>query len=167
MGADRSSCGDDCVMAERADSKLVRVGPALIGCAGSIRAEQLIRYLLEPPKEIPELPADEWIVRRLACPLAALLERERVASRSAEGDLQFAGCFLVAFRGRLWTIQSDFAAIRHAGDSHAIGSGEQPALGALHATRDLEPRERIERALTAAASVSAKVRAPFDVEVLP
>ena len=46
----------------------------------------------------------------------------------------------------------------------AIGWGDEVAMGALEATPDLEPEERILRALSIAAKRTCKVAPPFHIE---
>ncbi len=46
----------------------------------------------------------------------------------------------------------------------AIGSGAKIALGVMYVTADLDPYERIQRALEAAAFHIHTVRAPFSLE---
>ena len=69
--------------------------------------------------------------------------------------------FLVGVAGRLYTIASDYQiGTSHAGFA-AVGSGYLAALGALHATPDRTPEDRLRLALEAAADLTSAVRLPF------
>ena len=69
----------------------------------------------------------------------------------------------MAWRARLYRIESDYSFGRSSLGYDAIGSGAAVALGALHASRGHAPRQRIDIALAAAAEHTASVRAPFVV----
>ena len=83
-------------------------------------------------------------------------------------DREEGGRFLVGVRGVLYTVYEDYQVGRAADGFAAVGSGEEPALGALFATQDigLGPRRRVRIALAAAERFSAGVRAPFVVKSL-
>lgn len=82
------------------------------------------------------------------------------AYEAAKKDADFA--FLVAYNGKLYTIQEDYSVVRSHYGYAAIGAGQYLALGALAALDEaLPPRERLERALKAAARHATTVCRPF------
>lgn len=80
-----------------------------------------------------------------------------------EGLLAFEA--LVGFRGRLWAIDGGGSIGVGDQDWAAIGSGALCASGALHATRNLEmdPGERIGRAMQAATYTQAVIQPPYEI----
>jgi hypothetical protein len=96
-------------------------------------------------------------------PLLRALDVPRPSGLDSDGDLVAAAlreawgsrardesAVLAAGGGRVWVVQvTDWAALRMR-EYAAIGEGEPFALGALHATRGLEPRARVMAALRAA-----------------
>jgi ATP-dependent protease HslVU (ClpYQ) peptidase subunit len=78
---------------------------------------------------------------------------------------RFNSAFLIGFRGQLFTMQEDFSVIDWSSNIHAIGVGEEFALGSLITSQKLvkSPIKRIELALTAAAQFCPMVIPPFTI----
>lgn len=164
IGADMaSSSGDE--ITPRGQSKVFRVGEFLIAGCGSIRAAQLLQYDFEPT--LPEKLAFTMDTDQYMAAVFASAMRERFRAGGAlevkSGLEEFEGGFLVGYRGALYEITGNFAAIRWDADEAAIGTGAQPALGALYATRGQPARDRVLRALEAAERYVAHIRRPFTV----
>ena len=88
----------------------------------------------------------------------------KFGSGTEEGDE--GGVFLIAVAGtgRIFTMEADF----HIGECDieymAEGSGQQVALGSLHATSNIKtPRKRVRMALEASAKFIMTVRGPFTI----
>lgn len=140
-------------------------GPLLIGCCGSVRMKQVLRYGLEPPVDALSWDVDRWVAMDLVPAIRSAFEAngwDRVSDGRAKG-----GNFLVAIGGRCYEIQSDYSFTRPDTGEFAIGSGCYHALGNLHATRGLKPKERILRALAAAEEHVVSVCGPFDIVKQP
>ena len=73
------------------------------------------------------------------------------------------GTFLVGYNGKLYTINSDYQVGIPADTFDAVGSGSDLALGAMFATKNLEPVKRIKLALEAASTFNAGVAPPFRI----
>ena len=75
------------------------------------------------------------------------------------------GACLVAVRGRLFVMQSDFSMGEVRGRYTAHGCGRDLVYGALHATEHLKwkPKARLIAGLKAAAQFSAGVAPPFRI----
>lgn len=145
----------------RRDHKVWTAGPYVYGFTTSFRMGQLIRYSFAPPPP----PVGEDLERFLATTwINALRETLRQGgwSRVTEQQEQ-GGQFLVGTRGRLFTVDGDFQIGEPADGYDAIGCGGEIALGALHATRDVDlfAEDRVLAALRAAAHHSAGVAGPF------
>jgi ATP-dependent protease HslVU (ClpYQ) peptidase subunit len=79
-----------------------------------------------------------------------------------EGQDYFEGAMLVAFNGRLFELEANFQLVESSKGFNAVGSGAEPALGSLRATKG-NPRTRLLQALQTSAENNAGVAPPFDV----
>jgi ATP-dependent protease HslVU (ClpYQ) peptidase subunit len=158
----------------RADQKLFRNGPFIIGFTTSFRMGQLLRYRLCPPVHPEVMDVDEFMTTIFIDEVRRCLRNGGYARRKEEQES--AGTFLVGYRGKLFIIESDYQVGRAVDGIGAVGSGAQVALGALHAqtataafkcsacsipshTRTAESKVRI--ALEAAERWNSAVRSPF------
>lgn len=180
MGGDSAGVGG-LYLELRRDPKVFQVGPFLIGYTSSFRMGQILRFGEEGHKlsDAPLLygtektDAYEVLVTKL---VPWIRERFKAAGYARkEHDVESGGCFLVGFRGRLFTVQSDYQVGEPLDSFAAIGCGADLALGALHATDPANSpgagrgkvapsaNDRIHRALSAAERFSAGVRGPFTI----
>ena len=143
-----------------ADAKVFRVGPFGLGACGSPRMKQLLRHQLRLP-DPPKTGLPRFMVTQFTDAVRKALS-EGGWKRTSDGREE-GGEFLVALRGRLFVCDYDFQVSEMRHDFHAVGSGQEVALGALHATRSMKPRRRIRTALEAAAEFAVGVRAPFQI----
>lgn len=152
------------------DPKVFEVGDALVGVSGDWRLTHALRYAFEPPPH-PEGRPDHaymllsWVSQlRATLRLVGALQTKYGVEEIADG-----GRALVVYRGRIYEVGSNLQVVSYDGYG-AIGSGYAVALGALHATRDLDAydgsaavRNRVRIALEAAAEHTTTVRGPFTV----
>lgn len=153
----------------RADSKIFTVGDdpqMLIGVCGSFRVRDLLAHSFDPPGINTENLA-EYMVREFVEAVRHLLHNAGVSVKE-DNEESIPAAFIVGFRGRLFTIETDLQVGESSDPFHAVGCGEEIALGSLHSTAGLgiKPRERILRALRASARYSGGVCAPFKVRTL-
>ena len=167
IGADSAATNDSGQQTIRADQKLFRLGDFLFGCTSSFRMIQLLRYRLVLPDYASVLSSSEedQLFRYMA---TDFIDAVRSCLRDGgyakkEEEREQGGTFLVASRGRLFCIESDYQVEEVLIGYNAIGSGDDVALGALHVTlqMDLLPDQRIRLALEAAAYHNANVAGPF------
>jgi ATP-dependent protease HslVU (ClpYQ) peptidase subunit len=134
----------------------------IIGFTSSWRMGQLLRWSLKTPDR-NGTPADEWLATVFIDAVRATLKAGGMAKK--ENEVEQGGSFLVAYDNRLWQVEGDYQVGEPAEGYASVGCGRDYALGVLHATSDLlmvaDPRQRLERALSAAAYHSAYVRPPF------
>lgn len=146
-----------------AHGKLFQRGPYLVGTCGSPRMGQLIQYRLPIDNRTPPRPSlekcDEFMATTFIENVRKCLKDGGFAGK--ENEREEGGEFLVGFQGHLYEINSDYQARRSLAPYNAVGSGEEIAKGALHATSHLPPRERLQCALVAAEAHNAAVRGPF------
>lgn len=129
----------------------------LIAYAGSFRAAQIAEHAMKPRAQKRGEDDEAYLVTAIANGIAAAHRDADLPTKDRDG------CFIVAHRGRAWLVQDDYSVVRPDGGYVALGAAESVALGALSATTDLHPRERVMRALRAAALHSQQACEPFHV----
>lgn len=163
LGGDSAGVGG-WVRTHRADPKVFPVGAYLVGFTTSFRMGQLIHYaaLPDPPVGADVEALDRFMATEFINAIRTVLKDGGWAQK--EKEREDGGSFLVGVQGRtLYRVDADFQVGRSLDGYHAIGSGDEIALGALHATRDLPPGQRVRLALEAAAHHSTGVHGPFTV----
>ena len=148
----------------RRDSKVFRVGQNeefLIGFTSSFRMGQLLRYTFEPGEcagdDVERYMAVDFVDATRDC-----LKKGGFAT--LKDGVEAAGSFLVGFRGRLFSVASNYQVGEAQLPHDAVGSGAQVALGSLYASvAEVSPEARLRTALAAAEQYSAGVRRPFYV----
>lgn len=169
MGGDSAGVsGLDLVI--RDEPKVFEKLGVLYGFTTSFRMGQIIKYGLSCPDARSDEAIDrediDWLCTTFVNALRANFRAGGWLKES--GGVQSGGQIMLAFRKRLYVVDSDFQVYRPSCGYHAIGSGGFYALGSLHATSrviDLseDPMERCIWALEAAESMNAGVRGPFTV----
>lgn len=150
----------------RADTKVFSNGPFVFGFTSSFRMGNLLRYALHPPKMHPDVDVMKFMCTDFVDAVRRCLKDGGFATTRDSAEV--GGTFLVGYSGRLFTLYSDYQVAESVHGFEAVGCGEAIARGALFAQGDLganiEPHDRIIRALRAAEAFSAGVRGPFYVE---
>lgn len=149
----------------RRDPKVFANGPYVFGFTSSFRMGQLLHHAFQPPH--PEGDLDRFMATTFINAVRTCLKDGGWARKDAEQEQ--AGTFLVGVHGRLFAIDSDCQVGEPADQYAAVGCGDELALGALHATADLDltPRQRLTAALRAADHHSAGVAAPYTFAKTP
>ena len=165
MGADSAGVGGYSVQA-RVDPKIYRVGSMLIGFTTSFRMGQLLGYSLSAPDHHADVTVERYMATAFVDAVRACLKAGGYAKKDSE--VESGGVFLVAYRGRIFEIESDYQVGERVEPYSAVGCGVDLALGSLFTSAGLihEPRARVMKALETAATYSAGVRAPFLIEEL-
>ncbi|MFB9992038.1 hypothetical protein ACFFLM_08705 [Deinococcus oregonensis] len=146
-----------------AHPKLFSNSSLSIGYTSSFRMAQLLEHSFIPPKRANKTPPLTYLVRDVVPSLRKLFKDGGYGTVSNNSET--GGQFLVALDNQIFTVQSDFSVSVWRQPFAAVGSGEEPALGALWATAGLKlpPEERLLLALEATESIVTTVRAPFFV----
>lgn len=167
MGADSAGVGG-LSLAVRKDQKIHRVGGMLIGFTSSFRMGQLLGYKLKVPDHDPRHSLEKYMVTDFVDAVRQCLKDGGYARRKEEEEI--GGCFIVAYKGEIFTIESDYQVGIQRTDYYSVGCGSDIALGALFATEGnadvFNQRRRVSIALEAAERFSSGVRGPFIVEEL-
>lgn len=166
LGADSAGVGG-LSLSIRKDRKIYRVGPTLIGFTTSFRMGQLLGYSLTVPEHHSDIGIERYMATSFINEVRATLKNGGFAAK--DKDVESGGAFIVAYRDRIFQIDSDFQVGESTHSYCAIGCGMDLALGSLYTTsrQSLAPDERVRLALEAAETFSAGVRGPFHIETLP
>lgn len=164
IGGDSAGVDGRLHLTVRADRKVFRNGPFVMGFTSSFRMGQLLAHALEPPRRHPDDDVYAYMVKDFINAVRQCLKDGGWAQKREEQEI--AGDFLVGYAGRLFLISGDYQVGENADGIAACGCGDMLALGALVATTDKEPEDRIMTALSVAERFSGGVRAPFHVECL-
>ena len=139
----------------RADEKVFVNGPFIMGFTTSFRMGQLLRYKLEPAAQTIKQTDMEYMVTSFIDSVRKCFTDNGFGSGSTGGT------FLVGYKNKLYTIDTDYQVGVPADAYDTCGSGADLALGAMYATKGQDPRKRITTALSAASTFNAGVMPPF------
>jgi ATP-dependent protease HslVU (ClpYQ) peptidase subunit len=145
----------------RADPKVFVNGSFLIGYTSSFRMGQLLRFKFKPPYHKPEICIEEYMMTDFIDAVRQCFKDNGYTE--INNNRETAGTFLVGYKGRLFTVDSDYQVGESLNKFDAVGCGGSYALGSLNSTIG-EPEERIKKALETAEKFSAGVRGPFVIE---
>jgi 20S proteasome alpha/beta subunit len=137
---------------------------AIIGAVGSARASQIVQYSQVIDKNMIGQEIDtEFIVRVLAPTIANGLKANGIVvdSEDAKCDMM-PNAFIFAYNDKAWTIWHDLS-VSEINEYFAIGSGADVARGALYATKDKNPFDRIVTSIEAAAESTLYVDNGIDL----
>lgn len=131
------------------------------GITGSFRFGQVLATHITPPDDHQ---SDAWtyIVKDFVPHLRKQMGEHGYLTKKDDVE-SIGGAALLAYRGRLFELQTDLSVIEAAEPFNAAGSGYLVALGAMsHAyTTILQPEDLCRAGLTAAASLITSVGPPF------
>lgn len=164
IGGDSAAIAGDRIR-ETGLRKVFRTGPFLVGYSTSFRMGQLLQFNLSVPKRAKGTPDLEYLATKFVDSVRDCFSDGGFIKKSEDGDDE-GGQFLVGFNGRLYIVDYDFHVNFYADDDnfHAIGSGQEYALGSLASTSGLPPKKRIKLALKVAGRFSSGVCPPYYIE---
>lgn len=147
----------------REDSKVFKLkDDVLFGFTTSFRMGQLLHFSLEIPRQTVK---DDY--RYLCTDFINAVRNclEKGGFAQIKENRETGGTFLLGYKGKLYSVDSDFQVGRVIVGFDACGCGENYALGSLYTTKDLKfsPKENLLKALEAAAQFSAGVAPPFKI----
>ena len=138
---------------------------AVMGSVGSARASQIIQYASVIDKNLISKDIDtDFIICSLAPTIAAGLKANGINTEVKDDDLctMLPNSFIFAYKDRAWLIWNDLS-VSELEEYFAIGSGSDVAKGALFATKDKNPFERIVTCIDAAAESTLFVDNGIDI----
>jgi len=136
--------------------KWFRRSGVLVGYAGSLRAAQVVENFASFRRRENGEADLTYLVGVVAAAFRKALNVSRVRPSTSE--------FLLAYRGKAYTLQNDYSVVRSSHGYVSIGAGSEVANGALAVlSEEADPRGVIEKALRAAERHSTKVGGRFHV----
>ncbi len=149
--------------------KVFRLGEMVIGVCGSLRTLQLLRFALTLPSHPESRDVMAYIAVDVANAVRECLKSAGNAKKDSDQE-NHESELLIAYRGRLYSLHSDYSVMEVADGYYAVGSGAELAMGALHMSTHMgdlvAPKQRVRWALEASAAFNHGVSAPFILEVL-
>lgn len=165
MGGDSAGVDDYMRIHIRKDPKVFIKEDFIMGFTTSFRMGQILQHVFVPPTYEEEKDVFGYMCRDF---VSSLIDTFKGSGYAVVKDNQVhGGCFLVGFKGRLFTIESDFQVAELIDKYTSVGCGMEFAAGAVRATydidKDMDPVKRILTGLNAAQAFSAGVREPFSI----
>ena len=160
IGADSAAVGGSLIRALKRP-KVFRNGPFVIGFTSSFRMGQLLEYALEVPEQEEGMPDEEYMVTIFVEAVRKCLKE--YGFLKIDSGQEEVGAFLVGYRDGLYCMAEDLQILQTLDGMAACGSAHQFALAVIYDRRNSTTRERIQRALEAAAYFSTDVVEPFGV----
>lgn len=165
IGAD-SAAASSYVRFPVVEPKIVDLGDLLLGYTTSFRFGQIVKHHVSLPRDCGEDPT-EYLVREFVPELRHALSEHGWTKK--DGEREETGTALIAYRGRLFTYQSDSSITESQHGIDACGSGQEFALGAMSFAESIgrSPKNIVTAGLEAAARFAPGVMDPFVVRRAP
>lgn len=178
MGGDSAGCNSSGLVELRSDPKVFKRDGYLMGYTTSFRMGQILRYWAELPEPSKSGDLHAFMVRDFIPAIRDAYLEHGFAKTFGRGETKgeknysesgqaWGGQFLVGVRESLFIVHEDFQVGEPLLPHFAIGSGALVAFGALFATADLAPEERVQIALESAVEHTSCVRPPFVLGSIP
>jgi ATP-dependent protease HslVU (ClpYQ) peptidase subunit len=168
MGGDGAASNEYGHLRITNEPKVFMKGPFIIGYTTSFRMGQILQYKLKIPKQNKNKEDFEFMATDFIDSVIACFEKNKFGT-TPPGHETFpgGGCFIVGYKGKIYSIESNYQVNSFEDNFTAVGSGAELALGSLYTTKDmqLQPTRRIVLALEAATRYNAGVAMPYTIVV--
>lgn len=164
LGADSATTWDNTRLQVTSNPKVFRVAKFLVGSSGSGRTQRILRHGWVPPPQ-RKLPLEQYVSTVVVDSIRKALMEGGVAEKKDNVE-DASGDVLLAYRGHLFRMDSDYNVDEARLPYDAVGCGCHIALGAMYANKGAPPKQRVLTALRASQEFNWGVRGPFTVEVL-
>lgn len=160
IGGDSAAVGEEDLSYNiRKDKKVFKKGDFLFGFSTSFRMGQILKHKFRIPNHPKGIDDSQYMATLFVDAVKrCFMDNEYI---SFDED---AAAFMVGYKGKLYSILSQFQVAENADNFAAMGCGEHFALGALFACAEKDPVKKLEVALNAAAAFSMGVKPPFVIE---
>jgi len=168
LGADKQISDSGNGSADHTSTKIWVVDElpgAIMGGVGSARASQIIQYTDIIDKNFINKDVDTgFIIHSLVPTIVASLKANGINAEIKDGDpcVMLPNSFIFAYKDKAWVIWNDLS-VAELDEYLAIGSGSDVAKGALFATKNCNPFDRITMAIGAAAETTLFVDDRIDL----
>lgn len=170
LGAD--SEGSNCISRDiYYNRKVFYKNGLLIGCAGSYRAAQILKYKFNPPfqEQIVDLPKQNCEAYYMNCVIADSIKQVFTDNGFAEIENNrnsAAGSFiLILYKNKIYEVQSDYSVLETVHNFSSIGCGADFARGSMFVLdpAQISPEKKIELAIESAKTFSPGVGGPVNI----
>jgi ATP-dependent protease HslVU (ClpYQ) peptidase subunit len=166
IGADAVTVQGSSAARVSTQAKVFQVGEFLIGSAGTLRIQQIIRYMFTPP--VIETDLVTYMVKEFVPSLRTIIQSNGGEFKDPNGNSILDGAYLIGVRGRLFEVDSSYAVFEAKANYAAIGCADQEALSAMFTATslmagDITPKQIVERGLLAAVEFDTSIRQPFTI----
>lgn len=157
MAGDRGASDDDTILT-LSTPKVWKIGPYLIGYAGTLDGERL-RYNFNP--YIPDIKDTDKFMQTKFIKQLRQFYNDWWVDTSKDADLGL----IICVKGNIYEHNAvDMSLSKYTGDYLCMGSGSQYAYGHLHATeKSKDARKRVVGAVNAAIKFSPTCIGPVDI----
>ena len=157
MAGDRGASDDDTILT-LSSPKVWKLGPYLIGYAGTLDGER-VRYNFNP--YVPDIKDTDKFMQTKFIKQLRQFYNDWWVDTSKDADLGL----IICVRGQIYEHNAvDMSLSKYTGDYLAMGSGAQYAYGHLNATEKIKDgRKRVHGAVGAAIKFSPSCVGPIDV----
>lgn len=139
------------------DSKVFRNKDFIFGYTGIFRFGEILEYEFVPPTQKKGVSDRSYLITVFIAELRKTLERcKYVRSGEKEGN----GMFLMGYKGKLYTVQSDWSVLETKSGYSSVGSGSEYCLGAMSILvkdNKIKPEKKVKLAVKAASEHSPTV----------
>lgn len=162
MGGDSAGIVDNVVLNIKQPPKVFTNGPFLMGGTWSWRMIQLLQHKFGPPKQ-GRMPIMKYMVTDFMDAVIECFSQGGI--QEVRDETKRGGMFLVGYRGQLFRVEPNYHINQRRQPYHTCGSGEDWALGSLHASQYMawDSKLRVRRALEAATEFCTGVAKPFTI----
>lgn len=166
IGGDSALTSPDGAQRSYGEGKVFLNGKVLFGVCGLPKVINALRDVLDVPEQ-PKGVDDQKYVSKFLIP--AIKECLWETGCSNQGDTEedregefFEGSFLMGHKGKLYRVECNFQVITSSYGFDAVGSGQDIAIGSLHASKkEKDAKKRILEALESSSINNSGVRPPF------
>jgi len=163
LGGDSAGTAGDLSRTIIKDPKVFVRGDVGFGVCGSPKVMDALAHAIELPKQKTGSDRSFLVGELVPAIRRGLKKLDAVMKHPVHGTL-FEGSILIAYRGCLYNLESNFQLIQAANGTDAIGSGGELARGSLQSSKSVrDPKQRIITALEAATEGNAGVAPPYVV----
>jgi ATP-dependent protease HslVU (ClpYQ) peptidase subunit len=160
IGGDSAAVGEEDLSYNiRTDVKVFKRDDFIIGFSTSFRMGQILRYKFRIPNHPKAMDNFQYMTTLFVDAVKKCFIDNDYTKFDEDGAY-----FMVGYRGKIYSVLSEFQIAENKENFAAMGCGEQFALGALYACQETSPKKKLEVALNAAAAFSMGVKPPFVFE---
>lgn len=169
IGGDAVSLSRDANVRISTTGKVFRVGEFLIGASGTLRTNQIMRHLFQPPPIEGDLMA--YMVKDFVPPLRELMKEGGGEFTTSSNTIEMDARYIIGVRGELFTMDGGYGVLHSRAPYCAVGCADQEALAAMFTANRLldahvSAHAIVENGLLAAAEFDTSIRPPFTIMTL-